>query len=835
MKSFMGRLDINSNAEPDQPSDLELITASRSGDADAFATLYARHVDAARRLARSLTRRRADVDDLVADAYTRVFVALQRGGGPDLAFRPYLYTTLRRIAIDRGIKGGHEVATEQPDLDRGLDRDLDSTQPFVDPALIHLERSMAAQAYQQLPERWQAVLWYTEVEEMAPNDVGELLGLSANATAALAYRAREGLRQAYLQVHLTTEPLRTCEPTIARLGAYVRGGVSERERSKVEEHLDECDRCRALYLELVDVNHGMRAFVAPLFWGVGAGSLVLKGGVVAWFGRVLPPRTPRDAAVVGGSAAAAVAVAVAVAVAFSASPSPVTDSSTTGRPAASTAAANSGTVPATSVGSTSVVATTSGTTTTAAVSSVGGIVSTTAASPTGDPPVTNATTIVPPTTTPTTVPPVPADLSVSMADVGALVAGRSGIVSVSVLNRGAGPGREVTVEVVVPPGVDVVPTSGQTPTGRSPARRAESCTNGDIIECQVGDVAPGADVVRFLRVSPQSAGQLEFSVRVRSSSLDAKPGDDSMTFATEVHDAGLSARWVGIGHLDVVATGNSNMSCPVTDSDCANAQRRLGGRVRNNQFEMVAVDVDGDPSTSNSSSADLALSGDVAFAGLYWGAERADAFGRDGVDLEIGGVRQRITAERVDSLEARYQSFADVTSIVSAGGSGRYTVANIATDVGTDHYAGWALIVVTRADVFTDRSVAIFDGLLGVETGVDAHATIGGFRARAGGAVRVGLVVYEGDAGTDGDAVRLDGQPIGDAANPSDDVMNSTVSSGGRISTERIPTDSNTFGVDVDVLDASGKIASGATKASLDFTTDGDVYLVGAAVAVVDR
>jgi hypothetical protein len=30
-----------------------------------------------------------------------------------------------------------------------------------------------------------------------------LLGLTANSVAALAYRAREGLRQAYLQMHLS--------------------------------------------------------------------------------------------------------------------------------------------------------------------------------------------------------------------------------------------------------------------------------------------------------------------------------------------------------------------------------------------------------------------------------------------------------------------------------------------------------------------------------------------------------------------------------------------------------------------------------------------------------
>ena len=51
-----------------------------------------------------------------------------------------------------------------------------------------------------------------------------LLGLSPNAVAALAYQAREGLRQAYLQEHLANGGPREHTATLNRLGAWVRGG-----------------------------------------------------------------------------------------------------------------------------------------------------------------------------------------------------------------------------------------------------------------------------------------------------------------------------------------------------------------------------------------------------------------------------------------------------------------------------------------------------------------------------------------------------------------------------------------------------------------------------------
>src|SRR6476659_51184 len=84
----------------DGPGDAELIAAVRGGDVDAYGDLFARHVDAARRLARQLAGP-GDADDLVSDAFTKVLTVLQRGGGPDLAFRAYLLTAVRRLHVDR--------------------------------------------------------------------------------------------------------------------------------------------------------------------------------------------------------------------------------------------------------------------------------------------------------------------------------------------------------------------------------------------------------------------------------------------------------------------------------------------------------------------------------------------------------------------------------------------------------------------------------------------------------------------------------------------------------------------------------------------------------------
>src|SRR5437899_2363521 len=80
-----------------EPDDSALLAATRSGDAEAYGVLYVRHVEAARRLARSLAGDSGEAEDLVSEAFVKVLAALYRGGGPDSSFRAYLYTALRNV------------------------------------------------------------------------------------------------------------------------------------------------------------------------------------------------------------------------------------------------------------------------------------------------------------------------------------------------------------------------------------------------------------------------------------------------------------------------------------------------------------------------------------------------------------------------------------------------------------------------------------------------------------------------------------------------------------------------------------------------------------------
>ena len=192
---------------------------------------------------------------------------------------------------------------------------------------------MIARAFASLPERWRTVLWHTEVEGARPAEVAASLGLTANGVAALAYRAREGLRQAYLQMHLSGAARGDCRPVVTRLGAYVRDGLAKRESAAVAAHLADCAECRAIYLELSDVNVALRGIVAPIILGPAAAAYLTSvsasashGGVLAWLGGRLiwfrhAPKSQQAAT--AGATAAGIAGLVALALALTANTTPV--------------------------------------------------------------------------------------------------------------------------------------------------------------------------------------------------------------------------------------------------------------------------------------------------------------------------------------------------------------------------------------------------------------------------------------------------------------------------------------------------------------------------------
>ena len=770
-----------------------------------------------------------------------------------MAFRPYLLSTIRRLAYDRTNRERRETPVEY-DLEEVVE-------PARDPVVEGFERDTAAAAFASLPERWRMVLWHTEVEGQAPAEVASLLGIKPNAVAALAYRAREGLRQAYLSQHATAAPLAAseCRLTNDRLAAHVRSGLTVAQEARVEAHLESCVDCRAAYLELTSVNTSMRSLIGFALLGpMASGYLAdVAGGTVpssVAAGSGLRVGRPRRSAGhrrarVGGAVGAVGALFLAGVVAANhstdrplalgapasavstvpASPStrgtPATPGPGAERPEGSVPSSQGGNgdQPAPLLGSTSTV-TAPGASVTLPPSTLGPV---------------------------STAPAAPSQLTLGLASAGPLVAGRPGVLVASVGNTGVGMGREARVDIELS-GMALrgLPLAGSGTQG-SGASPNQSCArvSASRLVCTLASVAPGAHISIFVPVTvPSTVAPVEMAGHVDGTqNTPGTAADPVVEFP--VNAGGMAARFATIARGDVISLGNTLLTCDDAEAGCTQARSRVGsgGRLDNGAYNMVPIDVDGDLSTANSSSARLnlptgsrVLSAQLYVAGDLLGpvpAPNPAAKGRV-VISSPRGVSTPVTAERVDVVgSSRYQDVVDVTAIVRRGGAGRWTVggAQLATSSGA--FGGWSLVVVVADPAAPLRSMVVLDGLTSVNDTDLAPFVVGGFTVPTSGrrAATLHTVAFEGDAGIGQDQLMLADRPVTDAANPLGNTFNSTASNLGSPAAGMFPAASNLFGVDVDRFDVSDRLAPGSTTATIGLTTTQDVFLLGAAAFTVDQ
>lgn len=307
----------------DELDDNDLLRLTRQGNEKAYAALYERYVYAARRLARHLGQRE-DSDDVVSDAFAQILDLLKRGKGPDRAFRAYLFTTIRHESGRRAKARTRVTPTDDESA-------IDTAVPFGDGQLDNFEKTAIRAAYESLPERWRTVLWNLDVEGHRASDLADVMGLKPNSVSALVYRARSGLRDAYLQQHVgevSAQLPRACAEARDKLASVLRGTATNREQTKVHAHLGGCSDCMAVFVSLQDINRDIGTILTPAalvgaigggvaLTGIGSGSALIAP-LVAWL---------KGTAIIAVPAAAAVTVSTVVAVnVIDHSPSPTTES-----------------------------------------------------------------------------------------------------------------------------------------------------------------------------------------------------------------------------------------------------------------------------------------------------------------------------------------------------------------------------------------------------------------------------------------------------------------------------------------------------------------------------
>jgi len=139
-----------------------------------FCALYDRH---ARRLwayVARMTRSRAAADDIVQEAFVRVFEAAALEGATDDHRRRYLYKVATNLVRRRGRTEGPEEDWSEP---TSVEFDAD-------------ERLAVQQALQALPVVEREALWLAYVERWSSREVAAMLGYREGSIRQVITRAR---------------------------------------------------------------------------------------------------------------------------------------------------------------------------------------------------------------------------------------------------------------------------------------------------------------------------------------------------------------------------------------------------------------------------------------------------------------------------------------------------------------------------------------------------------------------------------------------------------------------------------------------------------------------
>lgn len=275
-------IDPSDHASCADDVDAMLLARVRGGDDAAYGELWARHARNARRVAARLVPR-ADIDDLVSEAFERTLAAIRSGHGPEASFFPYVARALRsRAATLLAAKARVTLADDDAALDSPVEDD--------DPFLGHPAKSRLVQAFRELPARWQDALWVSVVQDQPPRRAAAFLGTSPNGVSAMVIRARRRLRANFIDLSAAESRDPLCRLAIA---APSRHG----------DHISSCVHCEATLAGLAELDVSLRSRGVPIAALVAAGAVRVTA----------PHRRLRDffAAVPAKVAVAAVAVTAA--------------------------------------------------------------------------------------------------------------------------------------------------------------------------------------------------------------------------------------------------------------------------------------------------------------------------------------------------------------------------------------------------------------------------------------------------------------------------------------------------------------------------------------------
>jgi RNA polymerase sigma-70 factor (ECF subfamily) len=182
-------------------SDLELVRAAVGGDERSFHVLVDRHSPALFRVARSLSRNRADAEDLLQETLVSAFRGLKR-----FEARSSLKTWLLRILTRKAATAWHRSRRVRKTLSIHAPDDQRVPEPTVAAAMVADGASTARSVEQRIdvmetlgrmPEPYREVLVLREVRQLSYEEIAQVLGVPRGTVESRLFRARADFRRRF--------------------------------------------------------------------------------------------------------------------------------------------------------------------------------------------------------------------------------------------------------------------------------------------------------------------------------------------------------------------------------------------------------------------------------------------------------------------------------------------------------------------------------------------------------------------------------------------------------------------------------------------------------------
>ena len=183
--------ELDDEALARRAEDHALIRRAQAGDERAFAELVEKHRARAWRVARGLVGSDEDAQDLVQEAFLRVFRSLSSFDFSH-GFTTWLYRIVTNLAIDHLRKRRSAISTTAANEDEG---DLDLADEFGPAPSALLERADLAQEVQAcletLAPHFQSVLRLREMEGLACTEIARIVGATHVTVRWRLHRGRK--------------------------------------------------------------------------------------------------------------------------------------------------------------------------------------------------------------------------------------------------------------------------------------------------------------------------------------------------------------------------------------------------------------------------------------------------------------------------------------------------------------------------------------------------------------------------------------------------------------------------------------------------------------------